>query len=185
MYIIIASCPAGQIFASCGSTCRPTCEDQRPRTCIGSCLPGCRCPEGTFLNRRVSKCVDSDDCGNCPPGKDPVICLVNPCTQSTCSNFPEAECLFDNCGGCFARFFIGLREVTRQCRITGNLLLHHHYSCCSQLSLIFVMILLQVHVVQFRVKSFNSVEAVPSHVLSQHFSVIWFVVLGVAVLLDK
>ena len=119
----VVSCPNGQIFNSCGKTCSPTCEDQRPRSCLGSCTPGCRCPEGTVFDRRVSKCVDSDDCGECPPGKKPFNCLVNPCTVTTCSNFPKAECLFDNCGGCFARFFVGFREVTDQCLITSMIMI--------------------------------------------------------------
>ncbi len=119
-FLSIDTCPAGQIFTSCGRTCNPTCEDQSPRTCIGSCISGCTCPKGTVLDRKVSKCVDSDDCGECPPGKTPVFCLINPCDQTTCSNIPKAECLFDNCGGCFARFFVGTKEVTDQCKLTGK-----------------------------------------------------------------
>ena len=57
--------------------------------------------------------------GTCPPGKDPVQCLVNPCDVTTCDKFPNAECIFDNCGGCFARFFVNNREVTDEC-ISGK-----------------------------------------------------------------
>ena len=120
LYVITGGrCPVpGQVIAPCGGDCQPTCENQNP-ACLLSCSPGCRCPEGTFLDRRVFKCVTSDECGDCPPGKTPVNCLVNPCTQVDCNNFPRAECLFDNCDGCFARFFVGLKEVTSECATTG------------------------------------------------------------------
>lgn len=58
---------------------------------------------------------------SCPPGVPVVFCLVNPCNFATCANFPNARCIFDNCGGCNARFFVGSsREVTGRCTAGGK-----------------------------------------------------------------
>ena len=53
--------------------------------------------------------------GNCPPERPEVQCPYNPCEYEVCSNFPDAECMFDSCGQCKARFFDGDTEVTQQC----------------------------------------------------------------------
>ena len=53
----------------------------------------------------------------CPPGVPIVGCINAPtaCAEATCPNFPSATCIFDNCGGCDAKFFVGNRDVTRRC----------------------------------------------------------------------
>ena len=51
----------------------------------------------------------------CPPGQDPVQCLIAPCTFAHCDNYPTAVCVDDYCGGCNARFFVGKIEVTSLC----------------------------------------------------------------------
>ena len=48
--------------------------------------------------------------------KDPVACVQDPCQVTTCPKFPKAKCVSDFCGGCNARFFVGLKEVTRKCQ---------------------------------------------------------------------
>ncbi|GAU97063.1 hypothetical protein RvY_08422 [Ramazzottius varieornatus] len=51
----------------------------------------------------------------CRDGKPIVNCFVQPCLGKTCSNYPNAVCQDDYCGGCNARFFVGRREVTYRC----------------------------------------------------------------------
>lgn len=51
----------------------------------------------------------------CPPGVPLVNCFANPCDTATCPNFPNSRCVFDTCGGCNAKFFIGRNEITNEC----------------------------------------------------------------------
>ena len=54
----------------------------------------------------------------CPPGSPMAYCFVDPCDRRfapTCEAYPDAVCHSDYCGGCTARFFVGLREVTDMC----------------------------------------------------------------------
>ena len=53
LYIIeyhTVECPAsGQLFQSCGGSCRRTCTDvieKKSSTCVHYCKPGCSCPAG-------------------------------------------------------------------------------------------------------------------------------------------
>ena len=55
----------------------------------------------------------------CPPGVPIAFCInaATACDEATCPNFPNARCVFDNCGGCNTKFFIGRRDVTNRCGI--------------------------------------------------------------------
>lgn len=60
---IVNDCPVeGQVFNTCASPCTATCENPNP-ICILVCEAKCACPFGTVLDRRVNKCVTSDECG--------------------------------------------------------------------------------------------------------------------------
>lgn len=50
---------------------------------------------------------------NCPAGL--VKCFANPCSGSSCSNYPSATCIPNFCGGCNAHFFYTGRNVTDRC----------------------------------------------------------------------
>ena len=54
---------------------------------------------------------------SCPPDVPLVSCINAPtaCEEATCPNFPNARCIFDNCGDCHTKFFIGNRDVTDRC----------------------------------------------------------------------
>ena len=58
--------------------------------------------------------------GSCPPNKPPIYCPNNPCDHQTCSNFPDAECVLDNCGQCRGKFIIGETDLTDQCSKFSN-----------------------------------------------------------------
>ena len=47
----------------------------------------------------------------CDEDVTPVRCLVDPCLRASCRRFPDAQCVTDYCGGCFARWFQDRREV--------------------------------------------------------------------------
>ncbi|EDO40776.1 predicted protein [Nematostella vectensis] len=51
----------------------------------------------------------------CPEGKPLVQCFVAPCQYASCPAYPNAECVNDYCGGCFARFYVNRKEVTKNC----------------------------------------------------------------------
>ena len=58
--------------------------------------------------------------GSCPPNKPPIRCPYNPCDHQICSNFPDAQCVLDNCGQCQAKFIINETNMTDQCSKFGN-----------------------------------------------------------------
>ena len=51
----------------------------------------------------------------CPGNKTKVQCLTDPCLNSSCSVFPDAQCVADYCGECKARFYYKGKEVTDTC----------------------------------------------------------------------
>ena len=55
--------------------------------------------------------------GSCPPDVPLVTCInaATACEEETCPNFRNASCVFDNCGGCNTKFFVGQTEVTDRC----------------------------------------------------------------------
>ena len=56
------TCPAGQVFRECGSSCERTCQDlSSHRKCTDKCVAGCGCPDGQLLDA-LDTCVDRFQC---------------------------------------------------------------------------------------------------------------------------
>ncbi|KAK3108443.1 hypothetical protein FSP39_008068, partial [Pinctada imbricata] len=56
-------CPAGWEYNECSSPCPRTCQylyTVMADSCLQECLPGCECPQGTYL--QDNKCVAADEC---------------------------------------------------------------------------------------------------------------------------
>ena len=60
--------------------------------------------------------------GSCPPDNPPIYCPYNPCDHQNCSNFPDVQCVLDNCGQCQGKFIVNETDVTDQCSkfLNGN-----------------------------------------------------------------
>ena len=58
--------------------------------------------------------------GICPDDKPELNCPFNLCDHQKCLNIPDTDCVFDVCGGCTARFYLGNEEVTDQCSMYNN-----------------------------------------------------------------
>ena len=52
---------------------------------------------------------------SCPPNKPKMFCPESFCNYQSCSNFPNAQCVIDNCGQCRATFIENGTDVTDQC----------------------------------------------------------------------
>ncbi|KAJ8300356.1 hypothetical protein KUTeg_021875 [Tegillarca granosa] len=106
--------------------CKKVCET-KPGMCPNRTGPGI-CVEICFNDHNCTgtqKCC-SNGCGHtcqdpiyhhlCPDGKEPVKCLVQPCSVNKCPKYPDAVCKDSYCGGCKARFFDkNNNEVTMDC----------------------------------------------------------------------
>ena len=57
-----------------------------------------QCVECEAIN--VTSITISDDCQN------PVSCIVDPCSVSNCFSHPDAECVPNYCGGCYADYYL-------------------------------------------------------------------------------
>ena len=88
-----ASCPAYP-----GATCR---------------TDVCGCNPRFYVNGNEVKC-DSNQQPQQQPCRNPVNCWANPCRFSSCPAFPEATCVADYCGGCFAKYYMNGKEVDCQ-----------------------------------------------------------------------
>ncbi|XP_077869222.1 BMP-binding endothelial regulator protein-like isoform X2 [Saccoglossus kowalevskii] len=53
----------------------------------------------------------------CPPGVPFVACFVDPCSVTECPLFPNAQCISNYCGGCYADFYVDGKLV--DCTDTG------------------------------------------------------------------
>ena len=63
LHISAKECPAGYEYNECSSQCPRTCKALytiMPDSCLQSCVSGCECPQGTFLQNGT--CVQPDDC---------------------------------------------------------------------------------------------------------------------------
>lgn len=49
-----------------------------------------------------------------------VVCDAEPCSVNECRNFPDAICIPNFCGSCFAHFFDGDVNVTERCNICDD-----------------------------------------------------------------
>jgi len=57
-----------------------------------------QCVECEAIN--VTSIAISDEC------QMPVYCFVDPCLVSECSSYPDAECVANYCGGCWADYYL-------------------------------------------------------------------------------
>ncbi|MBC8479818.1 MAG: right-handed parallel beta-helix repeat-containing protein, partial [FCB group bacterium] len=79
-------------------------------TC-GVCCSGTTGVECSFYNSSWSYGGAYDCAGDCFGDEVIVDCFIDPCEIETCPLFPDAECIPDYCGGCFAHFFVNGVEV--------------------------------------------------------------------------
>ncbi|KAI7792293.1 SCO-spondin [Triplophysa rosa] len=57
------TCPSGQVFSDCVSSCPPSCSSRLPPAsgqCRDECVGGCECPQGLYLH--AGQCWRRDDC---------------------------------------------------------------------------------------------------------------------------
>ncbi|XP_078053570.1 chymotrypsin inhibitor-like [Augochlora pura] len=54
-------CGPNEVFNSCGSPCKDTCERKAPPICTMRCDIGCECKEG-YVRNKENKCVLTRDC---------------------------------------------------------------------------------------------------------------------------
>jgi len=62
-----------------------------------------QCIECEAIN--VTSIAISDDC------QIPVNCFVDPCLMSECTSYPDAECVANYCGGCWADYHIDGEQI--------------------------------------------------------------------------
>merc|ERR1712110_441299 len=55
-----------------------------------------------------------------PLCENQVNCFVNPCQVSKCEGYPDATCVADYCGGCFARWYSN-GQLLNDCNAAGAL----------------------------------------------------------------
>ena len=110
----LEECTGGQVWNYCGSACTATCSEPYP-ICTYQCVAKCECPPDTPL-WDGNQCIKPSDCVLCPDGNDPVTCFAAPCDVSTCSAYPNAECIDNYCGGCSAEYYVDGKKV--DCKTT-------------------------------------------------------------------
>ena len=62
-----------------------------------------QCVECEAIN--VTSIAISDDC------QIPVNCFVDPCLVSECTSYPDAECVANYCGGCWADYYLDGEQI--------------------------------------------------------------------------
>ena len=62
-----------------------------------------QCVECEAIN--ITSIAISDDC------QIPVNCFVNPCSVSECTSYPDAECVANYCGGCWADYYLDGNQI--------------------------------------------------------------------------
>ncbi|XP_033108270.1 zonadhesin-like [Anneissia japonica] len=75
-----------------------SCSDHPTAICRPNYCGGCVAEFFDENNRQVT-------CADCPPSKPKHWCFFNPCEGATCSNYPDALCRPNSCGGCHAEFY--------------------------------------------------------------------------------
>ncbi|XP_071954539.1 uncharacterized protein [Antedon mediterranea] len=86
------------------------CPDHPTAICKPNYCGGCVAEFFDENNRQVT-------CSECPPSKPKHWCFFNPCNSETCSNYPNALCRPNSCGGCTAEFY-NLNNEILQCSAT-------------------------------------------------------------------
>eukprot|EP01012_Entosiphon_sulcatum_P013615 TRINITY_DN1883_c0_g1_i1.p1 TRINITY_DN1883_c0_g1~~TRINITY_DN1883_c0_g1_i1.p1 ORF type:complete len:929 (+),score=164.55 TRINITY_DN1883_c0_g1_i1:130-2916(+) len=59
--------------------------------------------------------LQASSSSQCPDGKAPVACIMDPCRTATCASNPNAQCVADYCGGCNAIFYDANRQAVAGC----------------------------------------------------------------------
>ena len=58
------TCPAGQSYTECGSSCMSSCSDVLTgNNCVEECVEGCSCPKGMVMSDTTGSCVAHEKCG--------------------------------------------------------------------------------------------------------------------------
>lgn len=114
------TCPEGSIRVDCKvDPCTVTKCPQFPRArCVPNYCGGCYAEFFVGEKNVTEKCLVSRNNTSvelCPDGRPPVACLVNPCDVTKCPKHPRARCVANYCGGCHADFFVGEKNVTKNC----------------------------------------------------------------------
>lgn len=47
----------------------------------------------------------------CPDNQPVANCASSPCSMATCASYPDASCVDNYCGGCFADFYLYDQKV--------------------------------------------------------------------------
>ncbi len=96
-----------------------TCPDFPEAQCVPNYCHGCY---ASFFvgSKNVTKMCEGDDEPPCPEGSTRVDCKVDPCEVTKCPQYPSARCVPNYCGGCYAQFFVGEKNVTGKCRVSNN-----------------------------------------------------------------
>ncbi|PIK34290.1 secreted protein, partial [Apostichopus japonicus] len=97
----IPLCLVGYTVDVGGPGCCPTCKlDCSTVLCA---IPDCPIP----AVREDECCPVCDNVIDvCPDGSVIIACKAAPCHVTTCSAYPEAECVNNYCGGCFADWYV-------------------------------------------------------------------------------
>ncbi|XP_019849765.1 PREDICTED: papilin-like [Amphimedon queenslandica] len=122
------SCPPDVPLVSCvnaATACEEEiCPNFRNARCVFDNCGGCNTKFFVGQREVTDRCGrvgDRPPSATCPPNVPIHRCANAPtaCEEATCPNFPNARCIFDNCGGCDAKFFVGNRDVTKRCGRTA------------------------------------------------------------------
>ncbi|KAL3885816.1 hypothetical protein ACJMK2_025852, partial [Sinanodonta woodiana] len=77
------------------------------------------CYASFFVGKKnVTHACEGNDDPPCPKGTNPVNCKANPCEVTKCPQYPNARCVPNYCGGCYAEFFVGETNVTDKCKVS-------------------------------------------------------------------
>ncbi|XP_071944579.1 SCO-spondin-like [Antedon mediterranea] len=83
------TCPGKQVYTECKSSCKNTCASANynlEQYCPTTCLPGCQCPEGTYLEE--GECIERELCP-CIYNREKYYngsFIMQECNQCTCLN---------------------------------------------------------------------------------------------------
>ncbi|CAF1053928.1 unnamed protein product [Rotaria sp. Silwood1] len=109
-------CPSGKRIVNCFvDPCLVSkCPGDKNAKCVSNYCGGCNAV-WYRANGRPAKCFRKS---TCPHGRSKVRCKKDPCQGATCPEYPDAECVPNYCGGCYAEWFTcDGRKV--QCRTTS------------------------------------------------------------------
>ena len=95
-------CPVDKPQVNCGRapcSAATKCRADPTATCKNNYCGGCN---ADFFNKDGKRI----NCNTgCPISKPLVYCAINPCRTAKCEAYPDAKCVPNYCGGCFAEFY--------------------------------------------------------------------------------